>query len=74
MFAGALRLVKMWARRRDVYGGAAGYLGGAGWATRLARVTADGVAHGRLGDAFGADGDAPAVDVAAAARRVAEHF
>ena len=35
IFQGALRILKMWAYRRQVYGASAGYLGGGGWAILL---------------------------------------
>jgi hypothetical protein len=35
IFQGALRIIKMWAYRRQIYGSSAGYLGGGGWAVLL---------------------------------------
>jgi hypothetical protein len=36
IFQGALRIIKLWAHNRDVYGAATGFLGGGGWAVWLA--------------------------------------
>jgi hypothetical protein len=38
IFQGAVRIVKLWAHRRQIYGSAFGYLGGGGWVTLLAWV------------------------------------
>jgi hypothetical protein len=35
IFAGALRVIKLWAHRRQIYGSNTGYLGGGGWAVLL---------------------------------------
>lgn len=43
IFAGALRLVKLWASRRGVYGSSAGYLGGGAWAVLLAHTMIQGI-------------------------------
>jgi hypothetical protein len=37
-FQGAVRIIKLWANRRRIYGSSAGYLGGGGWAILLAWV------------------------------------
>lgn len=37
-FQGALRIIKLWANRRRIYGSSSGYLGGGGWAILLAWV------------------------------------
>ena len=47
-FQGALRLLKIWAFRHDVYGAASGFLGGGGWAVWLARIALDAVKRGDL--------------------------
>ena len=47
-FEQALRLVKIWAYRRQVYGAPLGYLGGGGWAVLLARAIIKGVSSGDL--------------------------
>ena len=36
VFQGALRLIKLWAYNREVYGASMGFLGGGGWATFFA--------------------------------------
>ena len=46
IYQGALRIIKLWAYRRYVYG--LGYLGGGGWAVWLARVLMDGFKEGFL--------------------------
>eukprot|EP00980_Cylindrotheca_fusiformis_P018677 scaffold6219_cov146-Cylindrotheca_fusiformis.AAC.12 len=37
-FQGAVRIIKLWAHRRSIYGSSSGYLGGGGWAMLLAWV------------------------------------
>jgi hypothetical protein len=48
VFEGALRLCKLWAYRRRIYGASLGFLGGGGWALLLARTMSKGLANGDL--------------------------
>jgi len=41
IFQGAVRMVKLWAHRRGIYGSSMGYLGGGGWAVLMAGVLED---------------------------------
>lgn len=38
VFQGAVRIIKLWAQRRGIYGSSMGYLGGGGWAILMACV------------------------------------
>ena len=44
----ALRIIKMWAYTRDIYGAASGFLGGGGWAVWLAMLVMDAVESEKL--------------------------
>jgi len=48
LFAGTLRLIKIWAYHRDIYGQASGYLPGGGFATILATFIHEGLISGVL--------------------------
>ena len=48
IFQAALRIIKLWAVRRQVYGASTGFLGGGGWAVCLARAMYDGLSNGSL--------------------------
>lgn len=71
MFEKVLRLVKIWAYRRQVYGAPLGYLGGGGWAILVARAILKGVSSGELCLADRNDSNA-AVEVAVT--RALEYF
>ena len=43
VYQGALRIIKIWAYRRQIYGSSLGYIGGGGYALLLARVLYDGL-------------------------------
>lgn len=47
-FEGALRLCKLWAYRRQIYGAALGFLGGGGWALLIAKFMTKGLRSGDL--------------------------
>uniref|UniRef100_A0A7S4W113 Polynucleotide adenylyltransferase n=1 Tax=Ditylum brightwellii TaxID=49249 RepID=A0A7S4W113_9STRA len=47
-FEGALRLCKLWAYRRQVYGAPLGFLGGGGWALLIAQAMSEGLSDGSL--------------------------
>lgn len=61
VFRGALRLVKLFAYQRDVYGSELGFLGGGGWAVWLAGHLVCAVQKGVLRSAIIAGKDAPLV-------------
>lgn len=48
IFAGALRLVKLWAFQRGVYGSSTGFLGGGAWAVLLAHAMIQGLQDSTL--------------------------
>lgn len=48
VFQGALRIVKLWAFRQDVYGAATGFLGGSSWAIWVARCALEMTKRGLL--------------------------
>lgn len=43
VFSGALRIIKLWAFRRCIYGSSTGYLGGGAWAVLLAHTMIQGI-------------------------------
>jgi endonuclease/exonuclease/phosphatase family metal-dependent hydrolase len=73
VFEGALRLCKLWAFRRQIYGAPLGFLGGGGWAVLLARTMCDGLREGALRLADTAAGG-EVLSVEGAAIHVLSHF
>jgi len=70
VFSGALRIIKLWAYRRNIYGSKLGYLGGGGWAVLLCWVCqhdCDMIVQ-KLGD------ESSSLSLGLSARILARHF
>jgi len=72
IFYGALRIVKLWAVRRSIYGNSMGYVGGGGWAIWLARIVIDCLRDGTL--AILEHDNIDDQSQASASRRIVAHF
>lgn len=74
VYSGAVRIIKLWAHARGIYGAQSGFLGGGGWSVFVARLMCDAITSKTL--SFEDESEMQEADqaVAAAARKVACHF